>query len=32
MGDTEVDAEENETESGHFEDCNYMLEITPIFM
>lgn len=32
MRDSELDAEENETESDHFEDCNYMLEITSNFM
>ncbi len=32
MRDSEVEAEEHKTESDHFEDCNYMLEITPIFM
>lgn len=32
MTDREVEAEENKTESAHFEDCNKMLEINPIFM
>lgn len=32
MRDNEVETEENETESDHFEDCNYILEITFNFM
>ncbi len=32
MRDNEVEAEKNETESDHFEDCNYMLEITSNLM
>ena len=32
MRDSEMEVEETEMESDHFEDFNYMLEITPIFM
>ena len=32
MRDNEVEVEEDEMESDHFEDCNYMLEIISNFM